>query len=122
MYATNILQTLHTLFSCPDDDDSALTPFCDAAEAELLSKLKEDVVFDTIRSSFLCAAAQLAYADFLAARSACDDCASFRAGDVSVQPLSPNAMREKIRFLRQSAKRLLAPYSKSDFFFRGVRA
>lgn len=93
-----------------------LEPLCRAALGELTAELREDLTAEDCGSAFPCAAACLAAAALAEARSG-GGVTSFRAGEVSVT--APEAPEKPLRAL---AERLMAPYSRGGFCFRGVRA
>lgn len=101
-------------------EDALLEALCAAAEADWASRLREGVSREDCGGAFFCAVAFTAAADHLGKRAAGAE--SFTVGDVTVKNVSGQAALEEADALRETADRLMRPYTASgNFCFRGVR-
>jgi hypothetical protein len=97
-----------------------LAALCAAAETMWTRRLREGVSPKDCEETLCCAAAFSAAADALAGQSGGVE--SFTAGVVSVKGQSGSERAEQAKSLRQTAERLMAPYTVSaDLCLKGVR-
>ncbi len=98
-------------------EETALEPLCEAAEAELRARLREDVTPEDCEGAFVQAGAWLALEALEEGRRA-DGVASWTAGDLTVRRRESGAGTGA---LRRMAMRLMAPYLRDGgFCFLGV--
>lgn len=102
------------------EENPLLEALCRAAEAAWTARLRSGVAPEDCAEPFCCAAAFTAAADYAVGQGA-DGVSGFSAGEVSVQLRGgQTAVAEA---LRQTAERLMVPYTEAaDFCFKGVRA
>lgn len=94
----------------------ALNALCEAASAELLSRLKEGVEVESIKHLFVTAAGVLALSMYIALGDS--GSYSFKAGNLSV---SSGSGASSAHSLRQQAESILAAYlTDKGFEFRSV--
>ena len=101
--------------------DSMLTAICEAAAAELESKLRKGVSSETLGETFVTAAGILALAMCMELESGTEDeISAFRAGEISVN-LRQNGVKASAASLRRAAEGMLSAYLESGgFSFMGV--
>ncbi len=100
--------------------ESALYEMCAAAHAELLSRLKDGVLVDTIHDEFVRAAGVLGIAMFIGLE--CPSLDSFSAGNVTLKKCGDEATRKAALSLRNQAELMLTAYLKDGgFYFGAVR-
>ncbi len=101
-------------------EESALHEMCAAAHAELLSRLKDGVLIDTIHDEFVRAAGVLGIALFIGLD--CQSLDSFSAGSVTLKKRGDEATRKAALALRSQAELMLTAYLKDGgFYFGAVR-
>lgn len=116
-----ILELAMTVAGAGEEDRALLEPLCATAETAWTARLREGVNAETCGTSFCCAAAFTAAADFMVSRSG-GGVREFKAGEISVKGRDGSDAAELASALRQTAERLMAPYAaEADFAFRGVR-
>lgn len=103
-------------------EDPLMHTLCVAAETAWTNRLRNGVSVEDCAEAFCCAAAFTAAADYaLGAES--NGVSGFSAGTVSVQLCRGSERKELALALRQTAERLMMPYTEAaDFCFKGVRA
>ena len=112
-----IMELARTLGGVRDDEEELLATLCGAAQRELTQSLRDGVRPEDCSEPFVLAGAWIVLAGLEVSREA-GQAESFSAGDVSVH--SGNA-GEKVRLLREQAKRLMKGWSRNDsFLFYGV--
>lgn len=116
-----IFDAAKALYGSQIENETALLTMCGAACQEFSVRLREDVTPESVGDSFVQAAAMLGLSLYLQLRDA-DDCASFKAGIVSVSRRGAGSVRSSVSALRRQAETLLAPWlNDGDFVFRGVQ-
>lgn len=102
-------------------NEAALTAMCEAASAELTSRLRKDVDVYEISGQFVTAAAMLALSMYIQLGES-GDWSSFKAGNVSVSRRGSGSAKSAASALRRQAESMLAAYTyDAGFDFRGVR-
>ena len=103
------------------NEGGALLEAVSAAAIEYWKRrLKDGVDTEKCGGDFICAAAFPAAADLMTGQSGA--AASFTAGEISVKGRGAAEVKELAGMLRQSAERMMAPYTtQADFVFRGVQ-
>ena len=115
-----ILAMAKSIVQPAQEDESYLQALCRAQQARLEKRLRKPLT-EGDGSTFLCAAAALAAADYYAAKGA-QGGASWRAGDVSVSERSGTDYGAVAENLRRAATELLRGLLTDDSFaFLGVR-
>ncbi len=110
-----ILKVAMTVTGAGEEELELLAALCEAAETLWKGRLKSGVSAEDCGSTFLCAAAFSAAADFFACRSGVE---SFKAGEISVKSGGKAQGTE----LRKSAEQMMAPYVQPESFcFKEVR-
>jgi hypothetical protein len=105
-----------------EDEEAALALLCTAAEERLTRQLREGISQEDCGPAFHCAAAAMAAADLWACRCGRNTVASFSVGELSVHEKDVGKASAAAQELRQTAKRMMAPYTvNGDFCFFGVR-
>ena len=108
-----------SLVPVEESEKETLALLCEAAEREVLDRLRSADELERGRAACLCAAAWLAAAGLLTGRAAAAG-DSFTVGDVSISGGS-GQMAERADCLRRQAWELLRPYcGDRGFAFRGV--
>ena len=99
-----------------------LERLCEAAIAMWKGRLAEGVTAEDCGTTFVCAAAFTAAADFCVARQG-SSVASFAAGEISVKTRAGAETAAMAEELRQAAERMMAPYTgcSGGFAFLGVK-
>ena len=116
-----ILAMVKQLTGAHEEEWPYLETLCAAEENRLRRRIDREVD-ESLRGSFLCAAAWLAAADYFCARCALGGAASWSAGDVSVKEKDAAAMATAAENLRAAAEHLLqGALTDENFAFRGVR-
>ena len=102
-------------------NEAALEAMCQAAEDELISRLREDTVLTDISERFIRACSVLAMSLYMQVGES-EDWSSFRAGNVSVSRRGSGSARSSATALRKQAESMLSGYLEDNGFeFRGVR-
>lgn len=102
------------------ETESSLYEMCVAAYCELLQRLKDEVLLETIHDEFVRAAGVLGIALFVGLD--CPTMDSFSAGNVTLKKRSDEGTRSSSESLRNQAELMLAGYLKDGgFFFGAVR-
>lgn len=116
-----IVELARTVSGAGEAETALLEALCQAAETAWTGRLCQGVTPEDCGTAFPCAAAFTAAADLATGRSG-DAVASFKAGDISVDRRDGADGAALAAALRQTAERLMAPYTQmADFAFRRVR-
>ena len=99
-------------------DQTVLSAMCDAAAAEIESRLKEGVSLSDLGSTYVTAAGVLALSMYCAVGDP-EHIRGFRAGDVSVEYGDGGVNAERLRALAESM--LAGALRDRGFGFRGVQ-
>ena len=104
------------------EEDALMKALCTAADVNWTNRLKNGMTAEDCAEAFCCAVAFTAAADYTLGMEA-DGISGFSAGTVSIQRNKGNDCTELAQALRQTAQRLMMPYTEvADFCFKGVRA
>ena len=116
----DIFVAAQTVCAPQEHEKDVLRLLCETSEKELEGRLKRGVSKVDCAAAFTCAAAWTAAAMLESVRCAGEELSSLRAGELQVTALGVNERSERAEMLRRQARRLMEPYTESDFFFRGV--
>lgn len=101
-----------------EEERELLSRLCAAARRSWEERLRRGLRAEDCGEAFPCAAALTAAADLIACRGGGDRVESFTAGEISVRTAGISPAGE----LRETAERLMAPYTAAEgFCFQGVR-
>ena len=115
-----ILKLARTISGAGEAEEILLQALCVSEEAYWRNRLGESVSPESCGEAFFCAVAFTAAANLLAVSQ--DNISSFTAGEISVKLQDSNSAADKAMKLRQTAERMMAPYTEAeDFCFIGVR-
>ncbi len=112
------------LCAASEQEQDALMLLCEAAEHELMRRLRDGVTAEECEEAFVCAGAWIAASGVLTSRACASsgEVKSFRAGEVSVELSAEERSGSAAVSLRREAERLMRPYIKdSGFGFFGVQ-
>ena len=119
-----IFSLANVLCAATEQENEALELLCEAAERELLQRLREGITPQDCEEAFVCAGAWIAASGMLTSRACASsgEVKSFKAGEVSVELSAEERSGSAAASLRREAERLMRPYIKdSAFGFFGVR-
>ncbi len=101
-------------------EETAIACLCEAAEQELLGRLKDSVSREDCGSAFDAAGAWIALAGLCEARAAGETVTAFSAGELTLKTKN-GAEDSGADALRRQAERLMKPFLEEDgFCFLGV--
>lgn len=103
-----------------ETEETAIACLCEAAEQELLGRLKDGVSREDCGSAFDAAGAWIALAGLCEARAAGETVTAFSAGELTLKTKN-GAEDSGADALRRQAERLMKPFLEEDgFCFLGV--
>ena len=115
-----ILELARTISGAGETEEALLQALCASETVYWKNRLHDGISPEACGEAFPCAVAFTAAANLLIVRK--NDIASFTAGEISVKLQDSDSPSDKAMKLRQTAERMMAPYTETeDFCFKGVR-
>ena len=124
IYLDEIYDCVESLlgYDITDQQVTIVRTVCEAAESELLKRIKQGVSIETIKPLFISAAGILALSMYMQLDGV-EEITAFSAGNLSISKRTQEQISASAHALRKQAEAMLASYLiDNGFDFRGVQA